>query len=1234
MTAKLDFIVGRAGTGKTYRCMQAMRERMSEDPLGPALIMLVPEHMTYRAERELAASLPQQGFLRSYVFGFRRFARQILIETGGARQTRVTDIGRRLILRRILAHHGQDGDLRVFARAARQHSFTADLDEMLNELRTYRLTPEVLREVADDLPDRRPGSRRLSGKLQELALLSEEFQAALKEHETASEDMMTLLARKLPDAPLMRGAEVWLDGFVFFNPQEIEVLRTLLQSADAVHVSLTMDGVYLSGQPVGLPDEQPELRLADNMAETGLFERSYRTMREICNVYAELVGAQARPAVCLCTQNRRTNSAELRYLETGLFASGRPVALEASVPPAGSGKETTKTSTTLPPVRVAAAANQRLELEAVAADILRLAREHGYAWHDIGILLRDQDSYAEMARMVLADYGIPVFDEGKRPSVRHPLAELVRAALAVASQGWDCDTVVRALRTGFFPLEREEIDELENYAREFGLRGRRKWTRQDAWDWWRRWSLDDAEPDERQSAWAAHIDALRRTAVAPLQRLDAALHRPLKDQAGRRHYAPNTVREITTALYGFLMDLQVPEHLAELAEAAYQSDRLADAAEHRQIWQDIMGLFDQIVEVSGDEIMSLKDYEQLLGEGLDALQVSLVPPGLDYVTLADFDQNSLMNMKAIYIVGANDGMMPRSFSDKGLLTDADRLHIGETLAQLSEADASHHYSISPGARERSFGEKFLLYRGFTEAAEYLWVSYALADRNEEGLPVSPLVGRLRALLPQAEFFTIPLASMARHDDLAVAAPRPAIAGLATALRGARDQGLASMPDYWRDVYDWSLEREQWQRPLALALDGLTARAPQEKLSPQLAHQLYLRGGRQLQGSVSQFENYQKCPFQYFARYGLKLSERHEYVYDNRSLGTLMHAVLKEYGERVRGEKRFAGLWQNVPEEERRSLCGAIVDELAPRLSGDILSSRASYMHLKHRLKDMALLSINHLTSWAEVSGFQPLWFEQSFGGRGDAQITPLALGDGVSLSFRGQIDRVDLHTSGKYYLVVDYKTGNPKINLLQIYYGLQLQLLAYLYVARELLRNRQKRTVLPAGMLYAVLCYGLKGENKDHDHELSEEEVRKKLNQELRMPGWVLADKQLIEELGAQNFLYVKIDKEDKPTAIDKGRVNSAEEFDLLMDYVEYILRLTGRDILSGDIAVRPFQDENTITDLKIDACKYCPFLPVCRYNPEIPGYEHREYDETTEEEIEQKMRTMTGREDLSDEIH
>ena len=208
MAATIEFIVGRAGTGKTAACLAAMRECMAQSPLGAPLVLLLPDHMTYRAERELAAGISRgQGFMRGYVFGFRRFARYVLMETGALAATRISEVGRRILLRKLLARHAKERDLTVFGRAVRQRGFTESLSAIIKECKSYRLTSDVLRETADSLA----GQERLSGKLREVALLTDEFEQAMAGKANDAEDMMERLAEVLPQAAIMQGAEVWLN---------------------------------------------------------------------------------------------------------------------------------------------------------------------------------------------------------------------------------------------------------------------------------------------------------------------------------------------------------------------------------------------------------------------------------------------------------------------------------------------------------------------------------------------------------------------------------------------------------------------------------------------------------------------------------------------------------------------------------------------------------------------------------------------------------------------------------------------------------------------------------------------------------------------------------------------------------------------------------------------------------------------------------------------------------------
>ena len=1190
MTAKLDFIIGPSGTGKTHFCLESICEAIKASSLGSPLVLLVPEHMTYKMERLLAESLAEcgHGFMRAVVFGFRRFARQVLLETGGAGLPRISEVGRQLMLRKLLLRHQQQGDLLVFARMARQRGFTDSLSGMIKELKSYRLPTELLRETAESL-----GKGRLSGKLAEIARLVDDFQEEMKGRANDSEDLMALLAAKIPSAKTLRGAEIWVDGFTFFNPQEMEVMAALLSSAAAVHVTLPLGGRTLSNGTV-------DLNLPENKLETGLFHRSYQTLTALKNVWTGLGGGSY--GVTLLEDNRRSQCPALALIEKHLFAPGEEVFQEKKG------------------LRLVEAANRRLEVEVLAADILRLARS-GWRYKDIGVLVREGESYDGLLQLVFQEYDIPYFYDGKRPSIHHPLAELLRSAVETLRQGWRYEAVFRCLRTGFFPCVRDDVDRLENYVLEFGIRGRSRWTQAESWSWHRSRGLETEEgTDEKEAERLLYIDGLRRLAAQPLMHLAEALS------------SAANVQEMTASLYDFLIELQVSQRLSEWQELAEAEGRLADAAEHRQIWDSCMELFDQLVEISGEEVMGLGEYEMVLSAGLDAMKISLIPPGLDYVTIASFDQNSLDNISALYILGANAGIMPRRSREQGLLTDADRLHIAEIFKKRAE-EGRGSFEISQGSQERSFGERFLLYRGFSEARQYLWVSYALADSEGNGLQPASLVQRLRRIFPEAEFISIPLETVEREDELLLSAPRPAISGLASALRGQKERGKMQL--IWQDVYNWAREQPDLSAGLTLALSGLFAKGRADFLPPELARQMFLSGNR-LRGSVTQFELFSKCPFAHFASYGLKLQERREYKFRSLDLGQLLHAVLSSYGRMV--DKDYDNEWEKVPEERRGEICHELIEELAPRLQGEVLLSRDNYRHLKQRLQSTAERAVNQLTAWAALSKFRPAFFEEHFGGAGDkVRLKPLPLKNGYSLMFKGQIDRLDVRTDAQYYLVIDYKTGQAAINVFEVYYGLRLQLLAYLLVARELLAQQGKHC-LPAGMLYAFLQNPLIRGKDTERGKLSESELEKKVRSKLRMPGWVVADREIIESLeaGAQGeyiFARVKEGKgEEEISFVPPDSVKKPQEFELLLSYVEYILKETGNRILAGEISVSPYRKLQGKKEET--ACTYCKFKDVCGFDTDLPGCNYRDLRDGEAGMLEEKMAELMGREDLKDAIH
>lgn len=272
----LEIISGRAGSGKTAYCLEQIRNKLLAQPVGDAIILLLPEHMTYKAERELAAMLAKEGrgFCRCYVYGFRRFAYQILQETGGGLEPGLTDLGRQLLLRQLLDRRLKDKSLSAFARAAGQRGFAAELGDIINELKSYCISPELLQEIGSQVAEK---DKRLSGKLQDMALIYQDFNEAMAGSYNDGKDILCKLLEKLPKSKIVQGAELWLDGFLFFNPLEKQLLQVLFGLCSRVHVSLTLDNSTLS-------DCQPW----QNVPREDIFYRSQSTRNYLLELAGEM----------------------------------------------------------------------------------------------------------------------------------------------------------------------------------------------------------------------------------------------------------------------------------------------------------------------------------------------------------------------------------------------------------------------------------------------------------------------------------------------------------------------------------------------------------------------------------------------------------------------------------------------------------------------------------------------------------------------------------------------------------------------------------------------------------------------------------------------------------------------------------------------------------------------------------------------------------------------------------
>lgn len=1171
----LELVLGRAGSGKTAYCFQAIKKFLQNKEDDSFAILIVPDYMTYKMELELAKYLPTRGFLHVNVTGFHRLSKAVLLETGGAVYPRISDLGKKILIKKILTK--RKDELHFFGRSINKRGLTEVLAEIFAEFQTYGIDDKELglfNKKENFLKENTAVSDFLEKKMHDLALIYNDFTQEVAKHYRDEENLEWEMSKKLAQSNIIKNAYIFIDGFIFFTPKDQEVLKNMLPLAKQISITLTLDPL------------NEEINNLTNSVFT-IPNKTRATLKNMAHDLGIPIHVKKLPA------SKRFQNEELETIEKLFF-------MQEAKPLKRSGH-----------VAIVEAVNRRVEIEQVASDIRILCREKNYHFQDIGILVRDTDSYGDLLERVFKEYDIPFFLSTKRLSVHHPLSELIRSLFDVVA-GFHYDAVFRLLKTGLFLDVNRDVKLLENYVLEFGIR-KKHWLSQDDWSFYRKDNFsedvlkDGGEEKEIPLVWQeklGRINRAKRAFTLPifnfLNRLKSLSEIMCHKSEGQSKKNLFTARKITEALYFFLEELDVVNTLQKWALEAETNGNLSEAREHRQLWDDVVTLFDQIVEITGEEEMSLKEYQLLLEEGLDSLKMAIIPPGLDYVNIAPFDEHSLENFQAVYIVGLNEGVIPASLHDTGLLSELERL-------ELQKRDIN----LKTGGIADILREYYFIYKAFTAPRQYLHLSYTLSDTEGGGKLPSSLVEDVKKALGITNILQLPLDVIARKDKYLISAPVQAVSSLGIALRNYAETGI--LEPHWREVYNWAKDKKATQSIFSMIIKGIFAKKDTSFLSKKTAKNLYLEGNK-LKGSVTRFEKFHQCPFAHFASYGLRLRERKEYRFEAVDLGILLHETMRLYGI---SQKRKKLCFEDITPEERFAFCKTTLETLAQKLPNNIMESTAQYTYLLKRITKTADKSLGRLISYVEQSRLKPTFFEKDFAekstGFSPLQYPLFKVGEDVSLLVRGTIDRVDCSEDEQEFLVIDYKTGNMDISLNEVFWGLKLQLLTYIAVAKKSLSKADK-IALPVGMLYSFLKNSLKVYSIPIDTAMIKDDLEKAF----KMKGWLLNNPTIIRELDRDNkFLSVRLTK-DGIHKSDLEKVKTEEEFNLLLDYIEQIFIETGEKILTGEISAQPYMLG------KKKACTYCPYMSLCGFDENIAGYTYVDYSPTAklkEKELMKKIR-------------
>lgn len=1086
----LRIIYGRAGTGKSQYCFSEISKRMKEEK---KIYMITPEQFSYTAEKKLMETIPHSAVFNVEVITLSRMAYRVLEEVG-QRIENLTECGRAMLIYHILN------------KKKKEFKFLSKSDEnvelamnAITEFKKHGITVEALQAECEKVED-----LYLQTKLKDMILLYKSFENQIANEYLDESDLLSLLSQNLEETDFIKESVIYIDEFSGFTDPEYQVLKKLIVLAKQVNLCICIDAM----EPSYLPD-------------TDIFYSNKITLAKLMQFVKEENLSLEEPI--FLADPFRFKKEELTFLEKNLYATF-----------------STKYTKNVEKIHLFLAQTPYTEVEQVAKQIVKLVRQEKIRYRDIAVITRNVDTYASLVRAIFEQYSIPVFIDEKRDLNQNILIQYLLSILEVLSQNFSRESIFQYLKAGFFPIEQDDLYQLENYCTKWGI---------NHYKWKKDFTYERQEESKKQKV--AYFNELRRQIVEPFLEL--------KEQ-------DKTVESLTRALYEFMQKQQIEEKLKDKISALKAKGFLDLAKEYENSYQIVLALLDELILVFGQEKVTLEQYKQIFKVGLKNSGLGKIPGTQDQVILGDVERSRSHKVDTIFILGLNDGSFPSINRKEGFLGDQDR----EILKQDGLA-------LAKGTIENLYEENFNIYRAFTTAENKLYLSYASSDSDGKSLRPSMFVYKMKKLYPYLKE-----ESDLMGHSLEITNEKATYSSLLEAI--ARKEKGEAIDSIWEDVYQYYAQKKEWKEKLERDLLGLQYTNIPNDIDQKMIQKLY---GNTLVTSVSKLEKYRSCPFSYYLQYGLKLREKEELKIQSFDTGTFMHEVIDQFFEKVKLDQIPL---PNLIEDETKvkQMVEEIVEEELENTTHYRFTATAKYKVLVKRLKKMIAKALKYIVESLVYSDFSIQGTEVEFGKKGEYAPIEIPLENGKRIQIIGKIDRIDLAKTedGNYIRIIDYKSSAKNIDLNEVYAGIQIQLLTYMdAVCKE-------KDLQSAGVFY----FSLLEQMVKADKKITEEEIEEQIRKNFKMKGLILADVKVIQmqdknlTSGVSKIVPAGITTNGE---VNQNRTNGVtkEEFGILQRYIYQTIRQIGKEILSGKIEVKPYYKKGKTP------CEYCPYHIICSFH-------------------------------------
>ena len=655
----LRLIYGKAGTGKSEFCFKEIAKKIDTDKI----IIITPEQFSFTLERKLMETVGTNAVLNAEVITLSRMAHRVIQEVGGENKTALSKCGKAMLIFSILQHNKKD--LKFLGKTDENIDI---IMRAITEFKQHNITLELLQEEIKRIDD-----TYLKTKLKDMELIYGNFENHLQDNYIDETDRITILASELENTNIVNDAIIYIDEFVGFTSQELDVIKKLVELSKQVNITVCTDSLFESTNP-----------------DSDIFYTNKFTAKKLMQLVEQ---EDMEPPVFLDTPYRfKTN--ELLHLEGNIFKT-----------------KSTKYTKNVENISLFLAKNQYSEIENLAKQIINLVVNKQYRFKEISVITKNLETYSSLIRGIFKKYEIPVFIDEKRELTQNVIVQYILSLLEVLSKNFANEAMFNYLKLGFCDIDAQEIFELENYSIKWGI-NKNKWKEN-----------FEKESDERPQE-IERLNFLRKSIVDPLVTLRTSI------------MENKTAGSISKLLYNFIKEQNIEKKIINKIKSLEELNFVDLVQEYKTSYETILDVMDQMVLIFGKEKLTIDRYLQIFKIGLKNSGLGKIPGTQDQIIVGDVERSRSHKVKAVFILGLNDGSFPSVNKDERFAGDADR--------DILKSDG---LELAKGTIENLYEENFNMYKAFSTAEEMLYLSYASANSNGSTLRPSIILSKIKRMFP-------------------------------------------------------------------------------------------------------------------------------------------------------------------------------------------------------------------------------------------------------------------------------------------------------------------------------------------------------------------------------------------------------------------------------------------------------------------------------------------------------